>query len=159
MLCYLVNARNRAESPELSRFPPQHVEFCSVSSQRAGRDFEWAIAQPIVCDYPWHHIDYWRPVVHMCSHFGACVRCSHVLDKTARAAAGPSTFWLCSSQLFLFMPPLALISFTSYGADQRMQESKPNRLRNQDFLNFCLVGPHVGPKAQLEISSFCLTIY
>ena len=28
------------------------------------------------------------------------------------------------------------------------------RLRNWDFLNFCLVGPHVSPDAYLEVSSF-----
>ena len=54
---YLVKARNRAESTEQSRFPPPRVDFCSVGSPRACRVFEWAIAQPIVRDDPWHHID------------------------------------------------------------------------------------------------------
>ena len=52
-----MTARNRAESTELSRFPPSRVEFCLVDSPRAGRVFEWAIAQFIVRDDPWHHID------------------------------------------------------------------------------------------------------
>ena len=52
---YLVNARNRAESTEQSRFPPARVGFCSVGSRRAGRVFEWAITQPFVRDDPWHH--------------------------------------------------------------------------------------------------------
>ena len=34
------------------------------------------------------------------------------------------------------------------------KDSKQNRSRNRDFLNFCLVGPHVGPEAELEDSSF-----
>ena len=54
---YLVKARNRAESTEQSRFPPPRVDFCSIGSPRACRVFEWAIAQPIVRDDPWHHID------------------------------------------------------------------------------------------------------
>ena len=54
---YLVNARNRAESTEQSRFPPARVGFCSVGSRRAGRVFEWAITQPFVRDDPWHHND------------------------------------------------------------------------------------------------------
>ena len=37
--------------------------------------------------------------------------------------------------------PVDLISFTSYGTDQRMQESEQNCSRNRGFLNFCLVGP------------------
>ena len=56
---YLVNARNRAVSTERSRFPPpcaHCAEFCSVCSPRAGRVFERAITQLIVCDDPWHHI-------------------------------------------------------------------------------------------------------
>ena len=32
-------------------------------------------------------------------------------------------------------PPVALISFTSYGTDQKTQESELNRSRNRDFLN------------------------
>ena len=36
------------------------VEFCSVCSPRAGRVFERAITQPIVCNNPWHHIDQLR---------------------------------------------------------------------------------------------------
>ena len=41
---YLVNARNRAESTEQSRFSPRCAEFCSVGSPRAGRVFERAIS-------------------------------------------------------------------------------------------------------------------
>ena len=40
MLRYLVNARNRAESSEQSRFPPALIEFCFVCSPRAGHIFE-----------------------------------------------------------------------------------------------------------------------
>ena len=54
---YRVNARNRAESTERSRFPPPCADFCWVGSPRAGRVFQWAITQPIVRDDPWHHID------------------------------------------------------------------------------------------------------
>ena len=54
---YPVNARNQAVSTELSRFPPPCAEFCWVCSPHAGCVFEWAITQPIVHDYPWHHID------------------------------------------------------------------------------------------------------
>ena len=57
MSCYLMNARNQAESTGLSRFPPPRVQCCSVSPPRAGRVFEWAIMQSIVRDDPWHHID------------------------------------------------------------------------------------------------------
>ena len=37
---------------------------------------------------------------------------------------------------------------------QRTQESEQNLWRHQDFLKFCLVSPHVGPKAKLKNSSF-----
>ena len=47
----------------------------------------------------------------------------------------------------LFAPLVALISFTLYGANWRTQEPEQNRSRNRDFLNICLVGPHVGPEA------------
>ena len=52
MLRHLVNARNLAESTELSklRFLPPCIELCSVSSPRAGRVFERAIMQSIVRD-------------------------------------------------------------------------------------------------------------
>ena len=43
MVLYLVNARNRADSIEQSRFPPLLGELCLVSSPRAGRLFKWAI--------------------------------------------------------------------------------------------------------------------
>ena len=59
---YLVNARNRAESTEWSRFSPPRVEVCSVGSPRTGRDFEWAITKSIVRNNPWHHID------QLCTH-------------------------------------------------------------------------------------------
>ena len=54
---YLVNARNRAESTEPSRFPPPHVEVCLFGSQHACRIFERAITQPTVRDDPWHYVD------------------------------------------------------------------------------------------------------
>ena len=37
--------------------------------------------------------------------------------------------------------------------DKRTYDSEQNRSRNRDFLNFYLVGPHVGPEAELEVSS------
>ena len=48
---------------------------------------------------------------------------------------------------------VVLINSTVYGADWRTQDSEQNCSRNQDFLNFCLVGPNVGPAAELEVSS------
>ena len=103
-----------------------------------------------------HHATYcarrsltsYRPVVHTCSHFGARVRRRDMPRGTARAPQQvPQHFDGARADGSLYAPPVVLISFTSYGADWRTQESEPNRSRNRDFLNFCLVGPHVGPEA------------
>ena len=56
----------------------------------------------------------------------------------------PQHFDCTQADWSLCAPQVALISFTLYGVDQREQESKPDLSRNQDFLNFCLVSPHVG---------------
>ena len=47
-------------------------------------------------------------------------------------------------------PELVCMLYTPYIT----QDSKLNRSRNRGFLNFCLVGPRVGPEAELEVSSF-----
>ena len=102
-----------------------------------------------------HHATYctqqslasYLPVVHMCSHFGARVCRRHVLCETTHAQQQvPQHVDSVQTNGSLFSQAVALISFTLYGADQRTQESKPNYLRNQDFLNFCLVGPHICPE-------------
>ena len=41
---------------------------------------------------------WYRPVVNTCSHFGTRIRRCHMPRGTARAAAGPSTFWRRESQ-------------------------------------------------------------
>ena len=92
---YLMNARNRAESTQWSRFSPPRVEFCSVGFPRASRVFEWAITQPIVRDDPWHHIDYLCIRALTSARAFAATCCARL---RARAAAGPSTFWQCASQ-------------------------------------------------------------
>ena len=60
--------------------------------------FKWAIAQPFVLDNPRHHIDLSCicALTSACA-FAAATVCSSARDR-ARAAAGPSTFWLCASQ-------------------------------------------------------------
>ena len=94
----LVNARNRAESTEPSRFPPLRVEFCSVGPQRACRIFERAIMQPIVRDDPWHPID--QLCIHMLLLWRARSPPRHAARDRARVgtATGPSTFWRCTNQ-------------------------------------------------------------
>ena len=148
---YLVNARNRAESTEQSRFSPRCAEFCSVGSPRASH-FRAS-----------HHSTYcarrsltsYRPVVHTCSHFGARVRRRHMPRETARAPPQvPQHFDGARANGSLFAPPVDLMSFTSYGADWRTQDSEPYSSWNWDFLNSCFVGPNVGPEAELEVSSF-----
>ena len=86
MLRCLVNARNRAESTELSRFSPPRFKVCSGRSPRAGRVFEWAIAQSIVRDDPWHHID------QLCIHaltlaraFAAATCCARPRARSSRS--------------------------------------------------------------------------
>ena len=96
---YLVKARNRAESTEQSRFPPPHVDFCSVGSPRAGRVFEWAVAQPIARDDPWHYIDLLCILALTSARAFAAATCRagpraplHVLNiLTVREPMGPSS--------------------------------------------------------------------
>ena len=109
MLCYLVNARNHAESTERSKVTPPRVEFCSVGFPRAGRVFERTITQPMVRYDPWHH----RPFVHTCSHFSARV-CHHcMLRETARAQQQvPQHFDGARANWSLFSQQVVLISFT-----------------------------------------------
>ena len=120
-----------------SRFPPPHVEFCSVRSPRAPlRRSRFRVR---------HHTTYcarrslssYQPVMHTCCHFGANFRRCHMLRETARAAAGHSTFWRRTCQWVSHRAPprlVALTSFTSYDADKRTQESELNRWKNRVFL-------------------------
>ena len=144
---YLVYARNRAESIEQSRFLPPRVEVCSCCSPRApSRNLMCATILDIMLT--------------SCAYVLSLRRARsppgppHAAWDRACAAAGPSTFWRVASQWVSLRARgrQLLISFTSYDADQRMQESELNRSRNRAFLN--LVGPHVDPEALLEVSSF-----
>ena len=78
-----------------------------------------------------------------CSHFSARVLRSERMRKASRALPQvPQHFDCALANQSLLAPPVALISFTSSGADLRTQEPEQNRSINRDFLNFCLVGPH-----------------
>ena len=60
----------------------------------------------------------YRPVVHMCSHFSERVHRRQVLHETVSAPPQvPLHFDCARANGSLFVPPVALISFTSYGAD------------------------------------------
>ena len=83
----------------------------------------------------------------MCSHFGARVRRGHMLRETAHATQHvPQHFDCVRANGSLSAPLVALISFTSYGTDQRTQESELNRSINQLLLNFAWLDPTLGPK-------------
>ena len=88
----------------------------------------------------------YRPVVHTCSHFGARVRCRHMLCEIVLVPLQVlQHFDAAQGNGSLFAPPIALISFTMYVADKRTQEFEPNRSRNRVSLKFCLINdqsPH-----------------
>ena len=83
--------------------------------------------------------------------------CSYFCTRVLRRDMPRGTAWSSSSSVmisaaarangYLFAPPVDLISITLYGTGKRTQEAKLNRLRNRNFLNFCWVGPYVGPEA------------
>ena len=159
MLSYLVNARNRAESTEPSRFSPAHVGFCSVGSPRAGRVFEWAITQPIVRDDPWHHID------QLCICALTLARAFAVATCRARPRARSSrslniltahepTGLSSRRRLILWASHRIALTTDSY----RTQESELNRSRNRDFLNFFWLVSTLVPKHKSRFRDFRGTI-
>ena len=78
-----------------------------------------------------HHATFWAwrsltskwPVMHTCSHFGARVLHSERMLETSRAQPQvPQHFDCARVNQSLLTPPVALLRFTSYGADLRTQE-------------------------------------
>ena len=154
---YQRNARNRAEWTELSRFPPPHVELCLVSLPRAGRVLEWAITQPIVRDDPWHHIDQLCIRAPTSARAFATVTCCEIPHAHPQV---PQHFDGARAHGSLCSPQVALVSFPSYGTDQKTQGSELtwNSSRNRDFLNFCLVVPMLVPRHNSRFRVFRSTI-
>ena len=112
--CSLFNSHCFLVATEQLRFPFPQVEFCYVRQCQfpAHRYHLWVSHHATYC--VWLSLASYQPVVHTCSLLQARSLQPHAAQDLASAAAGPSTFWLCTSQ---WVPLIALVTFTSYGAD------------------------------------------
>ena len=126
---YLMNARNRAESTGLSRFPLPRVQCCSVGPPRAGRVFEWAIMQSIVRDDPWHHID------QLCIHaltsaraFAAATWCGR---PRARLSRPGSLNILTACEPMCLSSRCRLILLASYRTALTRERKNPSRIARE----------------------------
>ena len=156
MSCCLVNARNRAESTEKSRFPPLRAEVCSVGPPRAARVFERAITQPIVRDDPWHHIDQ------------LCIRAltSARAFAAATCRAGPRARRRRSLNILTAREPMGLSTrrrlflLASHRMALTGERKNQNRIAREIeiFSIFAWLVPTLVPKQNSRFRVFCLTI-
>ena len=128
MLRYLVNKKNQAESTEKLRFPPPHVEVCLVSPPSPCHIFKQAITQPTTYCARQSLTSYRPDVLLFWREFATATYRAGQRECSSR----PLNILTAREPMGLFAQQVDLISFTSYGADQRMQELELNHSRNWD---------------------------
>ena len=134
-----MNARNRAESTEQSRFPPPCIEF-ALSVPRAQVAFSSESSCNLLCATI---LDIRSTSCAYCSHFGARVRRRHKLRACssppqaardrARAAAGPSIFWRHASQSLPIGPSSRrrLLLLASHRMALTRERKNPSRIARE----------------------------
>ena len=156
MLCYPVKAWNLAELTEQSRFPPPCVDFCLIGwiwfPARMSR--LWVSHHATYCERL-SLTSYW-PVVH------TCLPARHAVLDRARAAAGPSTFWLLASQWVPLRSWLILLA--SHCMALARVRKKPSYIAQEIEIFSIFAGwvPKLAPKHNLRFpmhTLLMLTIY
>ena len=124
---YLVNARNRAESTEQSRFLPARVGFCAVGSPRAGRIFGEP-SRNLLCATILDIIStIWCQVVHTCPGI-VLVQCIVLVQWPYRCpsqnSASDSTLAVWAVEMLRTWVSLALVTLTAFYLVLQLQCSK-----------------------------------